>query len=107
MNLMTNEMTNAKIDTDELAAQVEKLKKERDLLNDYLEQIEKNTNILKDHWDTKTSESVFYNFEDMYKGFNEFVGNLNSDIEFLEKIIADYKTYELIANKEIDETITA
>ena len=97
----------AKIDTVALVKQVSDLIKERDNLKELLEDIQKKNNLLKESWETRTSESVFNNFQDMYKGFQELINNIDNDIKFLEKTISDYEDYENEANKEIDQNIAA
>lgn len=104
---MSNDFEMARIDTKALEEQLNKLKEERNRLNSMFDTIKSNTNTLKDYWDSRTSESVFNNFEDMYKGYQDLVNDLNKDIIFLENILKKYKEYEEKANKEIDTNITA
>ena len=104
---MSNDFEMARIDTKALEEQLNKLKEERNRLNSMFDTIKSNINTLKDYWDSRTSESVFNNFEDMYKGYQDLVNDLNKDIIFLENILKKYKEYEEKANKEIDTNITA
>ena len=97
----------AKIDTVKLQEKLEKLKEEKKKLDSIKDEIAKRTNILKDSWESKTSESVFTNFESMYKGFQSLSNNLTNDINFLEKTINDYNEYENKATKEIETNIEA
>ena len=98
-------MIETKIDTEALTVQLNRLIKVRDKLKEMLDNIRKENNILKDHWESKTSNSVFTNFEDFYVGFQGQIENLDSDIAFLESTITNYKNYEAQANKHIDENI--
>ena len=104
---MNKEFRIAKINTNTLIEQLKKLIAERDNLKKILEETEKKTNILKDSWESKTSESVFKNFEDMYKGLKGIIEDLNKDIKFLGESIDSYLEYEEKANKEIDTNIAA
>ena len=104
---MSNDLRSAKIDTVALVKQISELIKERDNLKELLEGIQKKNNILKESWETRTSESVFNNFNDMYKGFQGLIENINSDIKFLEKTIGEYEKYEQEAGKEIEQSIAA
>lgn len=99
---MNNE---TRIDTEKLQEQLNRIIEERDKLNTLLENIKKETDILKDFWETKTSDSVFNNFTEFYTGLQQHIDAINSDIEFLESTIKNYKEYEEKANKQIDENI--
>lgn len=104
---MSDELRKVKVDTVALTQQVSSLVKERDNLARILEDIKKKNNILKESWETRTSESVFTNFNDMYVGFQQLIDNLNADIKFLNNTISKYNEYEEQANNEIDKNITS
>lgn len=98
-------MNEARIDTEALSQQIDRIVAKKEELKEILNNIKKENNIMRDYWETKTSESVFNNFEDMYIGLQEQIDNLNKDIEFLRSSIENYKQQEQKANKEIDEKI--
>ena len=98
-------MTNLKIDTNALSAEVEKIKAKRERLSEIYDELKKNNEELKDNWNSKTSEVVFNNFEDFYVGYQEQLNNLQNDIDFLNALIEKYKEFENSNNKVIDENI--
>lgn len=98
-------MNETKINTDALSQQLDKLKNAKDKLSTILDNLKKETNSLKDHWESRTSEAVFTSFDEMYTGYCTQIDNLNRDINFLEKTIKTYIEQESKANVQIDEHI--
>lgn len=91
----------------ELLNEIIKIKQKRDELNNIYEELKKNNNILKESWETQTSESVFSNFEDLfYTEFEKQISDIDEDVHFLEETIKNYKKNENETNKEIDENIS-
>ena len=84
---------------------IDNIKKKREELNNLLNDLKTSNNTLKDHWETKTSDSVFANFEEFYKEFQNQINVFDEDIRFLEATVNNYKTNEKETNKEIDENI--
>ena len=76
---MSNNIGIARIDTIALTEQLNKMKEERNKLKSLFDIVNKNTNYLKEYWDSRTSESVFNNFEEMYKGYQGLLNDLNRD----------------------------
>ena len=97
--------TNFKIDTNALSKEIEVIKAKRDILNEIYNTLEKHNVELKDNWSSKTSEVVFNNFVDFYKGFKGQINDLNNDINFLEALIEKYKEFESKNDKTINEQI--
>ena len=97
--------TNFKIDTNALSKEIEVIKAKRDRLNEIYNTLEKHNVELKDNWSSKTSEVVFNNFVDYYKGFKGQINDLNNDINFLEALIEKYKEFESKNDKTINEQI--
>jgi len=89
----------------ELKVQLEKLKKEKENLDNILETIKKDTSGLKDDWNTMTSESVFTNFDEMYQGYSDIVVNIEKDIKHIEDVIRKYEEAETAINREIDNQV--
>ena len=104
---MNDELRNIGIDTNSLSQQITNLKKERNNLNTILENIKKSNEVLRESWDTKTSESVFNNFKDMYVGYQELIDDLDKDITFLEGVVNDFKSNEEQTNKKIEAEISS
>ena len=89
-----------------LLKEVEVIKEKREELNNILDELRKNNNILKEHWETQTSDSVFSSFEEAYYAeFEKQIKDIDEDILFLEETINNYKNNESQTNKEIDENI--
>ena len=97
--------TNFKIDTNALSKEIEVIKAKRDRLNEIYNTLEKHNVELKDNWSSKTSEVVFNNFVDFYKGFKGQINDLNNGINFLEALIEKYKEFESKNDKTINEQI--
>lgn len=98
-------MSNMKINTEVLSQEKEKLEKAREKMNTILTDLKKETNELKNHWETNTSESVFNNFEEFCEYYQTNLDNLQNDINFIQTTIDNYTNYEEKTNKEIDEKI--
>ena len=95
-----------KFDESKILTELETIKNKREELNNILTELKKNNNELKDCWETKTSESVFTSFEEMFYGeFQSQIEGLDEDITFLEATIENYKQNEAETNKIIDENI--
>ena len=93
-------------DEQKILIEISTLKSKREELNNILEDLKKNNNNLKEHWESKTSESVFLNFENsFYNEFQKHITDLDEDIKFLEETVENYKKNEDQTNKEIDEKI--
>jgi uncharacterized protein YukE len=97
---------NLNIDTNALLEEVEKIRAKRERLNEIYTSLKKNNEVLKDNWNSKTSEVVFTNFEDFYTGFQNQLDNLQNDIDFLNALIEKYKEFESKNSQVIDEKIT-
>ena len=97
--------TNLKIDTKLLSQEVEKIKTKKNRLQEIYEQLKKDNEQLKDNWNSKTSDIVYDNLIDFYKGYQEQLNNLQNDIDFLEALIEKYTEFEEKNYKEIDENI--
>ena len=98
-------MNNINIDTDALNSAKEKLIQKKEKLNTLLTALKNENNDLKNYWETKTSDSVFSNFEVFFKSFQTSIENLDNDIKFLEKTINSYVLTEKEIGKEVDEKI--
>ena len=98
-------MNNMKINEEALSQELAKLTKKKEELNEILDKIKEKNEELKDCWETDTSESVFTNFEDFFKYYQNCVTNLQNDIQFLDTTIKNYKEFESKTNKEINEKI--
>lgn len=100
---MTN--VNLDIDTEALSQEVDKIRNKRERLNEIYVQLKNNNEVLKDSWKSQTSEVVFENFEEFYKGYQEQLQNLKDDIDFLDAVIEKYKEFDEKNSKETDENL--
>lgn len=100
-------MDNISINVESIVTETEKIKKEKKNLEDVLNNLYKQTDALKEYWQTRTSDEVFSSFSDFKKHFENVINYLSNDIDFLEKTVkASYETNEELTNKEIDSNIT-
>ncbi len=100
-------MDNISINVESIVTETEKIKKEKKNLEDVLNNLYKQTDALKEYWQTRTSDEVFSSFSDFKKHFENVINYLSNDIDFLEKTVkASYQTNEELTNKEIDSNIT-
>ena len=99
-------MSRINVDTEKLSIQIDKLKAIEMKLNEILSIIKKDNVILKEVWETKTSEEVFENFDTYYSYIEESINNIGNDIKFLEKVVnAQYIENETNINAEIDTKV--
>lgn len=96
------------INTEALSGDIEKIKKERENLINFLEGLKKNNNILRDYWETRTSEEVFENFSGFYKYVEEIINDLDNDCKFLSsEIIESHTIHEEKAKSTEDSELRA
>lgn len=86
--------TSIKIDSDALALQVEEMKKVNARIETILDSMKKNTEDLKDCWNSKTSNNVFDEFKEEYETFESIKQQNIKDIKFLENVIENYKSLD-------------
>ena len=71
-----------------------------------LEEIKKETDSMKDVWETKTSEGVYNDFEHFYKLGESVVSVNESDSKFLNAVVkANYVNFDDSTNKLVDSNI--
>lgn len=96
------------INTEALSNDIEKIKKERKDLIDLLEQLKKNNNVLRDYWETRTSEEIFTNFDGFYKFVESIINELDNDCKFLNaEIIESHVIHEENAKTTEDSELRA
>lgn len=103
--MSNTDLRNISVNTSKLTIQLEKLKKTRTRIELLLNSMIRETNELKVYWDSKTSRSVYENFEEMYKGYRRLMTDLDNDIIYLRDAIDNYNAFERAANKAVDEQI--
>ena len=98
---------NIDIDTEKLKIAINKQKSINEKMSQLFEKIKKNNELLKDSWNTKTSEIVFEDFNNLYKVF-EKINNTNSYYNnFLENIVSsNYIFADSTIDKNIDSRIS-
>lgn len=99
-------MNNLNIDTEKLNTKKEEIKIVLKDLETLFEKIQKETETLKDFWETRTSENVFNNFQEFYKTLENVKTNFRSDISFIEKKVNEqYIKKDNEISTQIDEKI--
>ena len=94
------------INTERLLVEIEKIKKIKNTMVDLNKQVNNRTDMLKDYWISRTSETVFSEFPSFYKALEKVCNELNGDIEFLEnRVKQGYEVNNEKTNKRIDEEI--
>lgn len=97
-------MNNINIDTEKLTEQIAKLKTVTKSFEQIFTRVKNDTNLLKEYWDSATSESVFESFEEFYNAVENVKQTFQKDIEFLEKTVnGSYIENNEGTNKLIDE----
>jgi len=95
-----------KIDSELLAAEIDKLNNVTVQLRELFEEIKKETDSMKDVWETKTSEGVYNDFEHFYKLGESVVSVNESDSKFLNAVVkANYVNFDDSTNKLVDSNI--
>ena len=99
-------MNNIEIDTSKLETEINKIIRTKNLLKRLLEEIQNDTDSLKNYWQTSVSESVYASFEEFYKDYQNTIENLEGDIAFLEKIVSkSYEIEDTNISKAVDEKL--
>lgn len=99
-------MNDLNIDTEKLNAKKEEMKIVLKDLETLFEKIQKETETLKEFWETRTSENVFNNFQEFYKTLETVKTNFKSDISFIEnKVNEQYIKKDNEISTQIDEKI--
>ena len=97
-------MNDINIDTIKIQAQIESLKLVLKRLEQIYTKVKGSTNIVKDYWNTSTSEKVFVDFEDFYSWYEQMRNALQRDVSFLENTVkGSYTENNDRTNKSIDE----
>lgn len=65
----------------------EKIREQIINLENILEEIKNDTNGVKEYWESSTSNSVYENFEEMYKGFSSIIEGFKKTYNYLVYII--------------------
>lgn len=95
-----------KIDSELLTAEIDKLNNVTVQLRELFEEIKKETDSMKDVWETKTSEGVYNDFEHFYKLGESVVSVNESDSKFLNAVVkANYVNFDDSTNKLVDSNI--
>ena len=86
--------------------EITKISEQKKELETILDDIDKKVEILKEQWDSATSEEVYTYYEDFKKFYKDIVTSLESDIDFLNDTVDGYETSNDNSNKEIDNKLT-
>lgn len=97
-------MNNINIDTQKLTEEIAKLKSVNKNFEQIFSKVKSDTTLLKEFWDTRTSESVYESFEEFNKAVENVKQTFQKDIEFLENTVnGSYIAQNEGTNKSIDE----
>lgn len=100
-------MNNLNIDTEKLNAKKEEIRTILKDLEILFQKIKKETESLKDVWETRTSENVFNGFEEFYETVESIKADFEKDIAFIEeKVNEQYIIKENDIKTQIDEKLT-
>ena len=95
-------MSNLKLDYNALDTEIKSLRNVKSDLDEVFEYLERNNELLKEYWETKTSREVFESFDEFYKYIMKIKANFQKDINFLQrKVFATYSG----ANRDITTQI--
>lgn len=97
---------NEEVNTEVLLQDVDKINKEKENLQNILNELKNKNEVLKEYWVTQTSEEVFSNFHGFYKLIEEIISDLEEDSKFLNKdVIEPYLTFEEKASNTIESEL--
>ena len=88
-----------------LKEEMNKIKKEKKELETLFEEIKSEMTLVKDHWDSETSDEVYYHYDDFKEYFQGIISSLEEDIKFLNNAINDYEIAEYNAKRAIEDKI--
>lgn len=98
---------NIYIDSEKLKDEIEKFKALNTDMNILFSNIKKETETLKEYWDTKTSLNVFNEFSNFYNDLENIKSKNDEYINFLNNVVnSSYLESNEITNKLIDEKIS-
>lgn len=98
---------NIYIDSEKLKEEIEKFKVLNTDMNILFSNIKKETETLKEYWDTKTSLNVFNEFSNFYNDLENIKSKNDEYINFLNNVVnSSYLESNEITNKLIDEKIS-
>ena len=97
---------NIGIDTEKLNAQIDKLQRTRNNLEATFQNINKETNDMKDYYESKTSTVVYDEFDRFSKAATDYIDDLDSYITYLKTVVnQSYIDYEDKENQLIDDNL--
>lgn len=97
---------NLSIDSSKLTVEIEKLRKVSSDLEELLNKLKRENSILRDNWETRTSEQVYNDFEEFYKSLESIKITNDNDANFLQNVVnRGYTQLEEDTNKLVDNNI--
>lgn len=94
------------IDTERIRTEIDNLQNINDNLYDIFSDIRKNTNLLKNEWETETSEAFFNDMNKFYNTLDNVYNTFEKDISTLNGIVnSNYEREEEKKNSDIDNNI--
>lgn len=99
-------MSNMKIDSDLLSVEISKLEAVTKEMETLFSNIKKETDSLKDCWETRTSEGVYNDFDAFYKILDSVKNTNQQDANFLKNVVnTSYVDFENNTNTLVDNNI--
>ncbi len=93
------------IDLSLVKEEINKISDQKKELESVLERITNQIEILKENWDSATSEEFYTSIEDFKTFYNDVVTYIDNDINFLNDTVNEYETSNDNSNKEIEEKL--
>lgn len=98
--------SNLNIDSSKLSLEIEKLNEVSRDLEDLLSKLKNENSILRENWETNTSEQVYSEFETFYKVLESIKTTNDNDVSFLQGVVNDsYTQFDSNTNKLVDNNI--
>ena len=98
--------SNLNIDTSKLSMEIEKLGEVSKNLEELLSKLKNENSILRDNWETNTSEQVYNEFESFYKVLESIKDTNDNDIKFLQNVVnSSYTQFDSNTNKLVDSNV--
>ena len=83
-----------------------KISEQKKELETILDEITEKVELLKEEWDSATSEEVYTYFEDFKTFYNDIITYLDNDITFLNDTVSGYETNNDNSNEVIEDKLT-
>lgn len=94
------------LNTEALSAEIERLRKISERLEDIKNKVNRETIVLKDNWQTHKSEVTFSGLNTVDLSLQDIKTNIDSEISFLENVVkGSYVDFERTQKESIEEVL--